>query len=569
MFVRIKSTPNSPRKSVQIVASVRDGDKVRQKIIRHIGIATDADELKALREIAEVSKAKLEADHQASLFPPETVAQQMLDAKAAAQADKPLMVDVKQLQEEQRVVMGIHEAYGEVYRQLGLDRVLSRHRYRASHEVLRHCVLARIANPDSKRRSVMMLEQDFGIRVPLEKVYRMMDQLDDQPIKRLKDIVCQHTLSLLSGPLTVLFFDCTTLYFESFTADALKQNGYSKDNKFNQPQVLLALLVSDAGLPVGYEVFPGATFEGHTLIPVMREMKARYALERMVCVADRGLLSRDNLKALEEAGAYYVVGAKLKQLPQSMRARVLDKSHYRPLPSETANRPAEEQSVSSVFEFLHQKRRWVVSWCPGRAAKDRHDRHNTIERLIQKFGRELNSGAGKPVNPKTLLNNYGYKRFLTLTGNTTAGMDQRKVEEAALWDGLHGVVTNLPDDQAAHEVLAHYRGLWQVEESFRITKHDLKVRPIYHWTPSRIRAHIAIAFMSFACVRHLMYRVRLQHRPVSAAVIRNALVNVQQSVLRDKRSHHRYVLPSTPSPEASKIYQVLGIKPTTTPYQLD
>ncbi len=331
MFVRVKSTPNSPRQSVQIVSSVRVGDKVKQKIVRYIGIAMDDDELVRLKELAEVVKAKLEAQHQPSLFPPEAVAKQVIEAKAAqAQASKAtLNVDLRQMVEEQRVVLGIHEVYGAVYRQLSFDTLLPQKKYRASTEALFHCVMARIANPKSKRGSVQQLEQDFGVSLSLEKVYRMMDQLDDNTISRLQAMTCEGTRSLLPGALDVLFFDCTTLYFESFKEDELKQNGYSKDCKVNQtqvnqPQVLLALLVTREGLPVGYEVFPGATFEGHSLISVLQTMQARYDVRKMIFVADRGMLNEDNLSALDEAGAYYIVGAKLKQLPNALQTKVLD-----------------------------------------------------------------------------------------------------------------------------------------------------------------------------------------------------------------------------------------------------
>ena len=160
MFVRVKSTPNSPRQSVQIVQSVRIGDKVKQKIVRYVGIAMYDDELAQLKVLAEVVKAKIEARHQSSLFPPETVAKQMIEAKAAkaqaakAQASKAtLNVDLMQMVEEQRVVLGIHEVYGEVYRQLSFDTLLSQKRYRASHEALFHCVMARIANPPRARQA--------------------------------------------------------------------------------------------------------------------------------------------------------------------------------------------------------------------------------------------------------------------------------------------------------------------------------------------------------------------------------------------------------------------------------
>ena len=551
MFVRVKSTPNSPRQSVQIVQSVRVGDKVKQKIVRYVGIAMDDDELVRLKDLAEVVKAKMEAQHQSSLFPPETVAKQMIEAKAAkVQASQAaLNVDLMQMVEEQRVVLGIHEVYGEVYRQLSFDTLLSQRRYRASHEALFHCVMARIANPKSKRGSVQHLEQDFGVSLSLEKVYRMMDQLDDNTISRLQTMTCEGTRSLLPGALDVLFFDCTTLYFESFKEDELKQNGYSKDCKFNQPQVLLALLVTREGLPVGYEVFPGATFEGHSLISVLQTMQARYDVRKMIFVADRGMLNEDNLHALDEADAYYIVGAKLKQLPSALQTKVLDKSAYQAL----------DKGASSAAELTHKKRRLIVSHCPKRADKDQHDRQKAVDRLIKKIG--------KSQNPKDLLNNYGYKKFLIIKGKTSLSINQDKIAAESRWDGLHGVITNLPDTPH-QEVLSHYRGLWQVEESFRITKHDLKVRPIYHWTPSRVRAHIAISFMAFACIRQLMYRIKLQHKALSPEVIRNALIHVQHSVLKHKRTNKRYVIPSTIDPQAKKIYAVMGLKATTTAYPL-
>ncbi len=142
------------------------------------------------------------------------------------------------------------------------------------------------------------------------------------------------------------------------------------------------------------------------------------------------------------------------------------------------------------FELPHQQRRIVVSYCPKRADKDRHDREQSVQRLLKKIG--------KSQNPKSLLNNYGYKKFLTVSGKTRLSVNEEKIAQAARWDGLHGVITNLPKKISADELFSHYRGLWQVEETFRIAKHDLKIPK-------------------------------------------------------------RYVIPSQFSPEAKKIYQLMGI----------
>ena len=246
---------------------MRDGGKVRQRIVRHIGVAMDEDELERLRRLGEYVKAKLTDERQPALFAPEKIAEQVIRVGRRGDGKQELPVDLKQLVEEQRLVTGVHEVYGEMYRLLGLDALLPRSRYRASHDALFHVVMARIANPDSKRGSVRRLEEDFGVSLPLEKVYRMMDRLDAKAIAHLRTRVGEASRALLPEPVAVLFFDCTTLAFETAVEDALRQHGFSKDGKHRDAQVLLALMVSREGLPVSYEVLPGATYEG-SLLPV-------------------------------------------------------------------------------------------------------------------------------------------------------------------------------------------------------------------------------------------------------------------------------------------------------------
>lgn len=550
MFVRVKTTPNSPRNAVQLVESVREGKTVKQKIVRHIGTARDADELARLKDLAQVVKAQLEADTQPGLFPPEDVAGQVIAAQRRQDA-APLKVDLRQLRETQRIVSGIHAVYGAMYQTLGLDRLLPAWRYRASHKTLYHSVMARLANPDSKRASVRALEEDFGVQVSLPQVYRMMDLLDDTCIERLNTLAGEQAQALLGGALRVLFFDCTTLYFESFTEDDLKQPGYSKDARFKECQVLLALAVTEAGLPVRYTVLPGATFEGHSLIPVVKALQADCQAEEAVLVADRGLLSEDNLKALEEADLSYIVGARLKSLPQAIQTQALDASGYETL---------KDSDGARVRDITHKTRRLVVSFSPVRAEKDRHDRDKALRKLCRKLA--------KSNHPKDLISNRGYKKYLNVEGESALTLNQDKINEAQRWDGLHGVITNLPQATTATTILNQYRGLWQVEDTFRVSKHDLKVRPIYHWTPRRIRAHIALAFMSLLCVRHLQYRMTLQARPVSPEVIRNALTHVQHSVLEHQQTKRRYVIPSAVSETGRQLYKVMGLSHSTTPYEL-
>lgn len=547
MFVRVKETPNSPRKSVQIVASYRVGDKVRQKIVRYVGIAHDDDELEKLKLLAQSIKIKLEAGAQEMLMPPEELARINLKAKEAKYTDDDYKVNIKDLEEEARVVSGIHDIYERLFYELGYERVISNpKRNKSAVNIFKDIVLARIANPASKRSSVDMLEEDFGINLPLDRVYRMMDKLDTKAIERLQAITYENTASLFGGKINVIFFDATTIYFESFTEDDLKRCGYSKDKKFGQPQVLFSLLVTTDGLPIGYRIFPGNRYEGHTLIPALSQIKKKYDVEKVIFVADSAMLSGDNISYLEREGFCYIVGARLKSLPRDIKEKILDKKNYTDI-----------EPGYSVASFKYNKKRLIVSYSEKRAKKDSHDRETAILAIQKKMS--------KTKNPKEYMSSYGYKKYIKLGSKSSVEIDEEKVKADSRWDGLLGVVTN-DKDISPQEVLGFYHNLYNVEAAFRVTKHDLKVRPIFHWKPSRISAHIAICFCAYALVKHLEYRVRLLYKKMSPERIRQTLIKVQTSILFDKKKRIRYALPSRLSADARKIYDILKVKKTITPY---
>ena len=552
MFVRVKETPNSPRKSVQIVQSVRKGASVSQKIVRHVGIACDDDELEKLQLLAESIKLKLEAQQQMFLVSPEEMARIKLEAKAerTAVTEEDYLLDIRNLDEEQRVVSGIHDVYGKLFRDLGYDRVIKNPaRNKASVNMFENIVLARIANPASKRSSVHMLEENFGVSLNLENVYRMMDKLDDEAIERLKKISYANTKQLFGERIDVIFYDCTTLYFEAFEEDELREKGFSKDKKFNEVQVLLALMVTRDGLPVGYNLYEGGMYEGHTLIPALEELKEKYEIDKVVFVADAGMFNKVNLEKMEGEKLEYIVGARLKNLPVKLQEQILNADNY-----------VETVDGYKIARFDYQGRKLIVNYSARRAKKDAGDREKALEKLKAKL-------AGKK-NVKEYLNNYGHKKYLQIEGKAEIGINQDKVQADSKWDGLHGIITNA-DELSDEEALHQYCNLWQVEEAFRVTKHDLKVRPVFHWKPRRVKAHIAIAFTAYSLVRHLEYRVKLQYTKLSPEEIRRNLIGVQTSVLYDKTKKIRYGLPSRISKHAKKIYDILQVKRQCTPYIIE
>ena len=551
MFIRINRTPNSPRKSVQIVHSKRDGQRVRQVIVKHLGVAADDKELEMLESLGKFLIAKMELGEQGSLFTPAQVQLQLQDALAASDARprKPLPVDLTNFDHEQTAVRGIHQVYGRIYDDLGLSQLLPAKRYPASSRALREIVMARLAAPASKRESVRYLGWKMGHRLGLSQVYRMMDYIDESRVEELNRLAAERARELLPPQLDVYFFDCTTLYFESFVADELKAPGYSKDGKFKESQVLLALTVTEHGLPVQYRVLPGQTFEGSSLRLAVEDLRRHTPVRRAVVVADRGMLSKDNLGALREAGIDYIVGARLRSLPKSLRQLALKSEDYVEVEGETGGR---------VVSFACEDDRIVVHWSAKRARKDARDRAKQVEKLRRKWARHK--------SPKEFMSNRGYARFLDVKGGKIA-LDEEKIEAEARWDGLHGVRTSLAD-ASAETLLNAYRGLWQVEQTFRVTKHDLQVRPIFHWTERRIRAHIAINFMALLCVRHLEYRCALQYKRLSPEVIRDSLVNMECWVAKDKTDGRRYSLPCKPTAHAPALYKLAGVTLSSVAFEI-
>lgn len=212
-----------------------------------------------------------------------------------------------------------------------------------------------------------------------------------------------------------------------------------------------------------------------------------------------------------------------------------------------------------IAQFDLPGKKLVVSYSAKRARKDASDRKKAVEKLKDKLE--------KSKSVKSNISNNSYRKYLKIEGKSTITLDEEKIEAQSAWDGLHGVLTN--SGFSPSEVLEKYKELYHVEAAFRVTKHDLAVRPIYHWKPRRVKAHIAICFASYALVKHMEYRVRLQYKKISIEDIRELLMHVQTSVLFDKKKKIRYGLPSMMKKDVRKIYDLLNVKRSITPYIIE
>ena len=426
--------------------------------------------------------------------------------------------------------------------------------------MLRDLVIARVMAPGSKRDSAAQLDAHYGRTYPLDRLYRMMDALHER-LDRLKKIVLEATVSLSGGSVQVMLFDITTLYFESVDADTLRRFGYSKDQKYHCTQVVLALATDSDGLPIGYELFPGNTAEVNTLLACMKDWQRTLQVERVSFVADRALCSKANLAALEAAPWSYVVAMPLRRrLKEAEQAQVLNTALAAPCEV--------EGDLVWVREFTWQGRRLIVTYSSQRAHKDHTDRQALLDRLVAKLGPGQKpdplTGEIKPAKPnaKKLITNAGYLRYIepaTGGGGGAFVLDEDRIAHDAAWDGLHAIVTN-DHTSSAKELLSRYRRLWVIEESFRTLKNGLAVRPIYHFKPERIAAHIGLCYLAFALSRHAQQRIKLAQGAISLERMRAALHSVQASIVQHKTTQAKYRLPSAFSHEASRIYKAFAIK---------
>lgn len=505
MFVRKK-----PNRSGTISVQVIDKSK-GFRVVKTMGSSRDPAEIQRLVELGNLFIEDQRGQYSLSFESPRDRA----------------VIDrfVQQLGNASIRTLGPELIFGRLFDEIGFNSI--------PEQLFRDIVVTRLVYPTSKLKTIDYLYRYQGKTLSVQEIYRFLDRLNERYADQAKQIAYRHTRKILHQ-IAVVFYDMTSLYFETEDEDDLRKIGFSKDGKFQHPQIMLGLLVGQEGYPIGYDIFEGNHFEGKTLLPVLRQIQERYDLGKPVVVADAAMLRKKNLDALEQDGYPFIVGARIRNESDAMQRKILHECRGL-------------ASGQSIVIDQEQGRRLVVSYSDDRAKKDRHNRQRGLTRLRKQIA------SGRMT--KKQLNNRGYNKYLKLAGEITVEIDETKVTQDAAWDGLKGYLTNT--DLSAEQIIESYGELWQIERAFRISKTDLRIRPMYHRRRRRIEAHVLVAFVAYTIYKELQRRLEasgIHMSPKRAAELTKTMYQITFSY---PESPEKQSLLLKMDPEQQQLYDLI------------
>ena len=394
----------------------------------------------------------------------------------------------------------------------------------------------RLSEPCSKYKTYQNKEYYEGLPgEELHNIYRSLNELCACK-KDIEKHLFLHNKEQNYINLNVVFFDVTTFHFESVKQDSIRNFGYSKDCKFNEVQVVLSLLVTKDGIPVGFDLFPGNTYEGHTLTDAITKLKDQYDIKKIVVVADKGLNAGANLYELVTNNFDYIVGSRIKNFSKEMKTSVLSSDGYIVAQENEQGEPTfkykivnydKHVKVNGKSKTLSSK--LVCTWSKKRANKDLIDR----ERLVNKAKRIIKEGDASEGR--------GAKKYLTKqkNQNKTYTLNESKIAEHSKWDGFYAIETST-SDLSVDEILSAYKQLWKIEESFKIFKSHLETRPLYHWNPERIQGHFVLSYIAFLFERVLEIELHKSGTTIGSPLkIRESLSKMEFSEIQFGQNIHK------------------------------
>jgi transposase len=401
----------------------------------------------------------------------------------------------------------------------------------------------RLHDPVSKLSNYKNQSDYIGIeQMELHQIYRTLDYLyeNQEPIKRL---IYSKGRNLFNQKLDVVFYDVTTFYFDSDKEDGFREKGFGKDGKIGNTIVTFGLLIDQNKQPVGYEVYRGKQYEGHTFTDALGRLKEKYQIEKVICVADTGMMNQDNILEIGQNGYEFIFGERLKNIEQGIQNEILNRENYQTLAIEDTE--SNDKIEIQYYVTGYKKRKLITTYSAKRAAKDKAEREEKVRRA-QAF---INNPSALEKKAKTY--------FLKKEGKDQYSLDLEKIQKSERFDGFLCIATN-NQELSVQEILQAYKQLYKVEHSFRSFKSFLETRPMFHWTEARILGHLALCYISFTLLNYLQLQLKKRATPQSENQIRKNLIKMQMSLVA--QNGKEYYLRSKTEQGAKQIMNALAIK---------
>lgn len=406
-------------------------------------------------------------------------------------------------------------------------------------QALELMISERLNEPCSKRSSYFHQTDYIGFgeqEIELHHLYRTLDILSEEQ-ESLKRHLLRTRHSLFSEKLDVVFYDVTTLYFDSTVEEEgkLRQKGYSKDGKAHKTQIVLGLLVDKLRNPLSYQIYKGNTYEGGTMTEALKDLQNKYKIDKVIVVADSAMIDKKNRDFIDSSPSLsYILGDRIKNLPDDISTYLLDKSQHKPL-----NRTQHGISYSSIE---YSGRKIICTYSEERAKKDRFER----EKLLEKANRLLqNQSQLRQIRKR------GAGRYIQEEEGKYQ-LDTKKIESDAKWDGYKAIATT--SELPAGEILSKYSDLFEVEHAFRTLKSQLEIRPMFHWTDKRIEGHITMCFLAYTFLNYLRNTTGLQQNEIVRTIDR-----MQLSKVKEKSHDNRIYIRSTIDDNQKTIIKKLNL----------
>ena len=374
--------------------------------------------------------------------------------------------------------------------------------------LIKDLIIARLYHPASKLKLQGALHESFDRFYGKRTMYRHLRQALKTGIQeKFQKALIEFAKIGLNDSLRLVFYDVTTLYFESGLRKGIRDFGFSKDHRPMDTQIVVGLVVNRDGFPLYFDVFSGKTFEGHTFIPVIKNIQKLLGTKKLIVVADAAMISKDNIEKLTQENIGFVVGARVANFPVNL------------IDSISSNLDTQD---GKIFTTTYQNQRLICQYLAKRAAKDKSDRLKQIERVEMAIS-----------TPSKITSRF---RFAKTVG-TTISLNQDLIIKAEKLEGIKGYLTNtqLPGER----VIERYHDLWRIENSFRITKSDLEARPILHRLDDTIKVHLMIVFAGLAIAKYLEINLgmsieRILH--IASKVLTHTIVNIKTGETVEKET---------------------------------